>query len=1085
MNRRLLVLTALLLPFLTASCSRNAGEERNVALFRAATASSAYDYNLTAQLATDGIVERGAPAGMHLFLNGDPVPREEADWLLDERDKSKFTCSLNSFELELRCDGCGITTDRVGFYGTYSCNNNIAYAPYRCTISVTRDGTEWIEAGRWEGVLDKETIVRSGGELNISAPVGKAEYCGVKVKVSIQTSTKWTFNELKFFLDGEQIEVRPSSVFSSWWVSRTGRDEWISVDLGAETSLKEMRLHWGNPPLSGSVQTSSDGRKWKTIAAVDSSVIALKGKGRYVKLLLDATADCRPFSLSEMVIVGSNSLERRETGWELVRADRKNDPDAWLPATVPGTVLTSYLDDGAVPDPFYSDNNTQISESYFLSDYIYRGLLQYNGNSEKVWLDFDGINWKADVSLNGWDLGSIEGAFTSASFDVSDLVIPGDNELEVHVHCPAHPGSNKADNLARCARNGGKLGADNPTFHATVGWDWMPSVHDRNIGIWGKVGFRESGAVTIGDPVVRTRLLLDGSAEVTVGASLTNRSGREAESVWRCSIAGRDLERPVSLPAGGSAELSEVVIIDNPELWWPNGYGEQNLYEVKMSAGNTDSLSFKTGLREVTYNTDDHRLSIFVNGRRFIARGGNWGFPEALMRYTAREYDIAVGLHALENFNIIRNWVGMTGDEAFYEACDRHGIMVWQDFWLANPVDGPEPDDEEMFMANADNFVRRIRNHPCIVLYCGRNEGTPPANLDKALGRLVEDLAPGMIYFPDSSRDIVSGHGPYNRRTALQNFTSWGQGRFHSELGMPNVPNYESLVRFIPEEHLWPQDDIWGYHNWTKESAQSIDSFNAAVENMFGTPEDARQFCEWSQWVNYDGFRSIFESRSAERRGLTIWMSHSAWPDLVFFTYDYYFDTDGGYFGCRKACEPIHIQWNPSTRMVEVVNVCASLRKGLRAEAEVLDMYGRKIDSLETVLDSSEDSTVECFRLDVPCGQEVFHYSLKLFEGDNLLSRNFYVQGLETDNFKILRKLPKASVKSAWDGATLTLTNSGDVPAMMVRLIARDASSGEQVLPAVYSDNYFHLMPGETRKIDIRSWDGDIALKPEIRGFNL
>ena len=1062
----------------------------NVALHRAALASSAYDFNMTAQLATDGIVETAAPAGMHFFLNSDPVPREEADWLLDERDKSKFTCSLNTFELELRCEGCSIHTDAVGYYGTFVCRNTVAYAPYSYSIYVTEDGEEWTEAGRWEGTLPSETIAREGGPVELKAPVKEGDYCGVKVRMSVKTSTRWTFNEMKFFLGGEQIEVRPSSIFSSYWTSRTGRDEWIQVDLGAKTSLKSLKTVWHNPPVSGKVLASLDGSRWRAVADLTPDGAALRGKARYLRLSLDKTADAAPFSLSELEVYGSNGLKPRESDWQLVRASEKNDPRAWMSATVPGTVLTSYLDDGAVPDPFYSDNNTQISESYFLSDFIYKGILPYDGSGEKVWLDFGGINWKADVSLNGQYLGKIEGAFTDARFDVSGIVKRGDNEVEVYIHRPDHPGSNKADNLARCARNGGKLGSDNPTFHATVGWDWMPSVHDRNIGIWRDVTFAESGVVTIGDPVVRTELQTDGSAKVLVGATLKNCGSESVSAQWSGSLDGTGFGRSVNLAPGESADLTQTLTISSPRLWWPVGYGEQNLCEVKMrvcsEGAASDSLSFRSGLRQVTYDTAGGRLSIYVNGRRFIGKGGNWGFSEAMLRYGEREYDIAVGLTARENLNIIRNWVGQTGDKEFYEACDRYGVMVWQDFWLANPVDGPEPDDEAMFLANADNYLRRIRNHPSIVLYCGRNEGVPPKGLDSGLRALVSRLAPDIIYIPDSSRDLVSGHGPYHRRTALQNFTSWGQERFHSELGMPNVPNYESLVRFIPEEHLWPQDDIWGYHNWTRESAQSIESFNDAMRGMFGEPKSAEQFCEWAQWVNYDGFRSIFESRSALRRGLTLWMSHSSWPDLVFFTYDYYFDTDGGYFGCKKACEPLHIQYNPATKTVEAVNASAGDLKGLRAEARVLDMYGRELSREECTLDIREDSTLGCFPLSFPEGQEVCYYSLRLKDAEgHQLSDNFYVQGRETDNFKALLDLPEARVKTGWDAGVLTLKNVSDVPAMMLRLIALDPGTGERVLPAVYSDNYFHLMPGEERSIAVSSWDGVTPVEVAVRGFNL
>ena len=132
----------------------------------------------------------------------------------------------------------------------------------------------------------------------------------------------------------------------------------------------------------------------------------------------------------------------------------------------------------------------------------------------------------------------------------------------------------------------------------------------------------------------------------------------------------------------------------------------------------------------MTYSEDGGALKIWINGRRFIARGGNWGFGESMLRYRAREFDAAVRYHREMNFTMVRNWVGQIGDDAFYEACDRHGVMVWQDFWLANPWDGPEPDDDELFLNNAKDLVLRIRNHASVGLYCGRNEGFPPPPLE-------------------------------------------------------------------------------------------------------------------------------------------------------------------------------------------------------------------------------------------------------------------------------------------------------------------------------------------------------------------
>ena len=496
------------------------------------------------------------------------------------------------------------------------------------------------------------------------------------------------------------------------------------------------------------------------------------------------------------------------------------------------------------------------------------------------------------------------------------------------------------------------------------------------------------------------------------------------------------------------------------------------------------------------------RLSLYVNGRRFIGFGGNWGFPEHLLNYRAREFDAAVKYHADMNFTMIRNWVGMTGQRAFYEACDRHGIMVWQDFWLANPWDGPDPLDPDRFNAVAEEYVRRIRNHPSIGLYVGRNEGYPPEVIDSFLKEMIVREHPGMCYIPHSATDGVSGGGPYNALKPAQYFHVRGRDKFHSEMGMPAVMNYENLVRAMGEDALEPVNTMahpnamYGLHDYTlgrlASSAQQAESFNELLAQAFGEPADAKQFAELAQWINYDGYRAMFESRGQYRRGLLLWMSHPAWPSMVWQTYDYYFEPIGAYFGCKKACEPLHIQLNQLTREVEVVNYHAGDRAGLTAKVSVLDMGGKALDGFTGQLDLPEDSTAVVGKLPVPEDvTPVYYVKLELSDAaGHPLSTNFYVQGKEEGNLQALNGLGKASVKASFSGKgpwKVKLTNNGDVPALMLRLKLVSKSTGEMVLPVLYDDNYFSLMPGETREIGIEAAPEDLCGKAglEISGFNL
>jgi beta-galactosidase/beta-glucuronidase len=482
--------------------------------------------------------------------------------------------------------------------------------------------------------------------------------------------------------------------------------------------------------------------------------------GRYVRVLMNRSESTDGYILSELEVYGTGGpvayahpqASLRKDGkmdlaggaWKLQRESLVHSngealsksgfvDNDWIIATVPATVLTSYFNAGALPDPNFSDNQLLISDSYFYSDFWYRDEFTapaiYKG--KRLFLNFDGINWKAEVYLNGHKLGLIEGAFTRGQFDVTDILLPGEkNVLAVRIKKNDTPGFVKEQTKFSHDANGGEIGADNPTFHASVGWDWIPTIRGRNIGIYNDVYLSATGPVTIEDPFISTNLPLPDttSAEITLALTLRNHTSNNVTGIVCGTFGTVRIERSVTLNAleTKSVKLDPAthpsLRLKNPKLWWPNGYGNQNLYDVELKFVTTDGetsdlKSFQTGIREMSYSEDGGVLKIWVNGRRFIGFGGNWGFSESMLRYRAREYDIAVRYHKEMNFTMIRNWVGQTADDEFYEACDRYGIMIWQDFWLANPGDGPNPDNNTMFMQNVDNFVKRIRNQPSVGLY--------------------------------------------------------------------------------------------------------------------------------------------------------------------------------------------------------------------------------------------------------------------------------------------------------------------------------------------------------------------------------
>lgn len=325
-----------------------------------------------------------------------------------------------------------------------------------------------------------------------------------------------------------------------------------------------------------------------------------------------------------------------------------------------------------------------------------------------------------------------------------------------------------------------------------------------------------------------------------------------------------------------------------------------------------------------------------------------------------------------------------------------------------------------------------------------------------------------------------------------------GNDKFHSERGMPNVLTYESMLRTFSPEGIWPQDNQWGMHDYTREGAQGATSFNEIIAKGYGEPRSAKEFAELAQWVNYDGHRSLFESRSQNRKGLLMWMSHSCWPSMVWQTYDYYFEPTAAYFAIKKASEPLHIQWNPVTDEVEVVNYSGGNRKGLTAKAQVLNMDASVAWEKEVAIDSNEDTTNKCIRLEFPDNLSKVHFiKMVLTENGKVISENFYHRSLEENNYQDLRNLPKVALKSDvttnkgtdgnWNG-TVVIENTTSTPALMIRVNVVGDKDGEQFLPMFYSDNYFALLPGEKKEVSFHWKDEDTrgnVPKVVVSGYNV
>jgi Glycosyl hydrolase 2 galactose-binding domain-like/Exo-beta-D-glucosaminidase Ig-fold domain/Glycosyl hydrolases family 2/F5/8 type C domain len=1148
--------------FSPTAVSDTSNTYRNLALLRPAYHSSSYDYNLTAQLVTDGIKDTRLPAWVETSASFvGTFSKEEREFFLDHNPTSTVTLRGSRAWVQVRLGGGESIpkVDRIDLLVVLTARG-VKPADVSFEVSVSEDGWSWKKAGSVPAPAPASRagyppeFARNGFFFKPSIPLNAAfqsryyriECIVAKAPISA-FGAQWGIGVVAFFNNGRRVEVGGPYNFTSAWMSAGLGEEWVNVDLGTSCEFDRVALHWIAKAAEGSVQVSDDAESWRDIQPLpggtdltDDIKLARPAKGRYVRVVMTRPTSADGYILSEMEVYGHGGVVAQPKpapppqadgrinlaggNWRLQRDSLVNadgealskpgfDVSGWIIATVPGTVLSSYLNIGAIPDPNYGQNQLHISDSFFYADFWYRTEFETPklSRDQHAWLNFDGINWKAEIYLNGVMIGHIDGGFTRGRFEVTKNLLPGQKAaLAVRIIRNDTPGSAKQKTFASAGHNGGALGSDNPTFHASVGWDWISTIRGRNTGIWNDVYLTTSGPVTIENPYVTTTLPLPetSSADVSVEFELVNHEAKAVKGSLRARIGEVKVEQKIKLGASARNEFKldpsthPALRLQNPKLWWPAGYGEPNLYDLTLEFEGphklvSDRKSLKVGVRQMAYSKEGGKLKIWINGRRFIPKGGNWGFSESMLRYRAREYDVAVRYHSDMHFNMIRNWVGQTGRDAFYEACDRRGVMVWQDFWLANPWDGPDPADDDLFLTNARDFILRIRNHPSIGLYCGRNEGAPPPRLEEGLSKMLAELHPGIQYIPNSAEGVVSGHGPYTAMPLRYYFGAGANTTLHSERGMQNIPPIESVRLMMPKNALWPQGLDWGLHDFCLQGAANGASYRSIIENGYGGSTGVDEWVSLAQFVNYEGYRAMFEGQSKKRMGLLIWMSHSCWPSFVWQTYDYYFEATAAYFGAKKGCEPLHIQWNPVTESIEVVNYSGGNFQGLSAHVQILNMDGTQQWMKAASLDSKEDSTVSCVKMEYPAGLTAVHFlRLGLTHQGRVISRNFYMRPREVGNYRAVRELPRVNLVASTgiqrqDGRWILATklhNPSSHPALMVRLKAVREKTGDRILPAIYSDNYLALMPGEMEGIRVELADADTrGERPQIvvEGFNV
>ncbi|WP_454803561.1 glycoside hydrolase family 2 protein [Mucilaginibacter phyllosphaerae] len=831
----------------------------------------------------------------------------------------------------------------------------------------------------------------------------------------------------------------------------------------------------------------------------------------------------------------------KEDGFKLSDAAYNNS--TWMPATVPGTVLTTLLNNKKVPDPFYGMNNEKIPDIYKTGAkyYTYWFVKEFKEapavNGGQVYLNFRGVNYSCDVFLNGHKLNkSVQrGMFLRFSYNITSyLSKTGNNKLAVIVYPPDVLGN----------ANGGQGGdgtiARNVGLQYTAGWDWIQPVRDRNTGIWDKVTIQKTGAVHITDTHVITlvpgKRLPEGPqkpATIKMETEVSNPTAASVTGVVSYDIAGATISKNVTLKPNSTTtvQLADYTL-QNPKLWWPSGYGPQNLYDVKVKfvkGGKTvsDQKTLKVGVREIQSSWNEHTGSrqIAVNGQKIFIKGGNWILSDAMLRLSDMRYDAEVRFHRDMNLNLIRIWGGaMIERPEFYDACDKYGMLVFQDLWGSGDCNGrwvdpmklddqwtrrKYPDDHNLFLRSAEDQIKMVRNHASLAIWCGGNEITPPEDLLKAL---KEDIFPRLDntrWFVDysnseeMSNNVLGGNGdgPYGiqPQSVFWNFKTYP---FNSEIGSVGVSDYESLKRFIPAKNMIaPEydentrkskvDSVWDYHKYI--------GYDSSVAR-YGKIKGAADFAKKAQLVNYDQYRGLAEGFTSHMwdwyTGFIIWKTQNPWTAMRGQMYDYYLDPNACLYGLHNGGEALHVMYNPTNGMVSLANNTFKPSRSMMLVIKAYDMAGKEKLITQVFCDIVATSTKNIMSvktvLDEMAAKEGAFLSLQLLDTDKkVLSENLYWVADSKGEYSGLEKMKADALVSEAryikpGKIEVTLTNKpNSIISFFNRVSLVDAATKERILPAFYENNYISVLPGEQKKVIIDyPVTGHKNLAIDIDGWN-
>lgn len=814
----------------------------------------------------------------------------------------------------------------------------------------------------------------------------------------------------------------------------------------------------------------------------------------------------------------------------------------WHAAEVPGTVVGALVGDKTLADPDYGANlrsfagfssspegpfsNRDMPEgSPYRCSYWFRTEFatpaEFAGKA--VWLHFLGINYRANVWLNGKkiaDRAEVAGAYRAYEFRVNELLSKsGKNALAVEVFAPE-----KND-----------LG---------LTWvDWNPTPPDKDMGIWREVFLSDSGEVALRNASVQSKLSPDyKSAELTLSAELRNTTDHPVNAILHAEVENVHLTQPVELAANGTklvrfaANPYSMLKFSHPRLWWPYRMGEPYLYTAKfrVEAGKEDSdkavVTF--GIRQVTSELTEKGCRLFkVNGRNVLIRGAAWA-PDMLLRWSSKHLDADLQYTKHMGLNAIR-LEGKTDRDEFFDKTDRLGILVMPGWICCDAWEQWEnwtPETKKIAAASLTDQITRLRNHPSVFVWFYGSDGPPPPEIETMYLDILKKLEwpnPSVSSASETPTTVtgksgVKMTGPYEYVPPmywLADREAGGAFGYNTETSPgPAIPPKESLAKFIPKDHLWPIDDSWNFHAGG-ERFTNINIFSEALTKRYGAATSLDDYERKAQAMCYDNQRAMFEAYGRNKyasTGVIQWMLNNAWPSLIWHLYDYYLVPAGGYFGTKKALEIVHVQYSADDNSVAVVNGLYEPLNGMKVTAKLYNIDGKQAASREATVDVAADGVVKALDLANPA-QLSTTYFLKLELRDSagkLVSDNFYWLSTTLDSMNWagrsdtvytpqkdfadlngLNSLPAVKLETKAEihrggkreSIQLSVKNPSASVAFLVHARVTKGKDGDDLVPIFWDDNYFSLLPAEEKTVTVSYDLSDLDAKLpvlELDGYN-